>query len=74
MTYQVKRPSQADMFYKACRAQSEKDQTALDLLYGYNPINDLELAKAIERRPALWLRYAGYLGKRVGAGGIYYGA
>jgi hypothetical protein len=58
------RPSQADMFYAATRAQSEKDQTALELLYGANPINDLELARAIERRPSLWARYAGYVGQR----------
>jgi hypothetical protein len=69
-----KRLSQADMFYRALRDQSEKDQTALEMLYGVNPINDLELATAIERRPALWARYAGFIGQRVGSGAIYWGA
>ena len=67
-------PSQADMFYQATRDAAERDKTALELLYGANPINDLELAKAIERRPALWSRYAGFIGQRPGAGGIYWGA
>jgi hypothetical protein len=70
----AQKPTQADMFYAAGRALSEKDQTTLELLYGVNPINDLELAKAIERRPSLWARYAGYIGQRVGAGAIYWGA
>lgn len=71
---QTKKPTQAHLFYAATRAAAERDQTALELLFGANPITDLELARAIERRPTLWLRYAGYLGQRVGAGGIYWGA
>lgn len=69
-----KKLSQADMFYRATRASSERDQTMLDLLFGHNPVNDLELAQAIERRPALWSRYAGFIGQRVGAGAVYWGA
>ena len=70
----AKHPSQKDMFYKAGRDLTDAHLTMLDLLYGANPINDLELAKSIERRPSLYSRYVGYLGQRVGAGGIYWGA
>jgi len=70
----AKRPAQKDMFYKAGRDLTCAHLTMLELLYGANPINDLELAKSIERRPSTWARYASYLGQRVGAGGIYWGA
>lgn len=70
----AKRPTQKDMFYQAGRDLTDAHLTMLELLYGANPINDYELAKAIERRPAIYSRYTGYLGRRVGAGGIYWGA
>lgn len=65
---------QAQMFYQAQRDSTERDLTFLELFYGENPITDCELRKAIERRPALWSRYAGFIGQRVGAGAIYWGA
>lgn len=56
--------NQKQLYYAAVRKQSERDQAMLDLLYGVNPITDDELRKLIEKRPGVYGRYAGYLGKR----------
>jgi len=60
----VKKPSQKDMYYMAERKTSEANQAMLALLYGPNPITDEELAKLIEKRPHIYGRFAGYIGKR----------
>ena len=70
----TQRMSQRDHFYRAGRAIADGNETGLALLFGFNPITDDELRKAIARRPALWSRFAGYLGTRPGDGGIYWGA
>ena len=46
------------------RKTSEANQAMLGLLYGPNPITDEELAKLIEKRPHIYGRFAGYIGKR----------
>lgn len=61
------RPSQKQMFEAARRRSASADQTMLDLLYGPNPISDDELRRLIAKRPEVYGKYKGYLGKR-GAG------
>jgi hypothetical protein len=58
------RPTTLDHYYKAVRDITEKDLTMLDLLYGSNPITDDELQRLIEKRPHVYGKYAGYIGKR----------
>ena len=40
------------------------DLVMQDLLFGKNPITDDELRALIKKRPAIYSRYAGYLGRR----------
>jgi len=42
------------------------NEVMLDLLYGSNPITDDELRRLIEKRPHVYGRFSGYLGKRKG--------
>jgi len=70
----TQRMSQRDHFYKAGRIIAGGNETALELLFGFNPISDDELRAFIKRRPGVWSRFAGYLGTRVGDGAIYWGA
>ena len=56
--------SQMYQFHKAHEAISDQNDVMLELLYGANPITDDELSKLIERNPARYGRFAGYLGKR----------
>lgn len=52
------------MFYEAHDNIAGGNQVMLDLLFGPNPITDDELRQLIEKRPATYGRFAGYLGKR----------
>jgi hypothetical protein len=56
--------SQAEHLQRAQARSARADQTMLDLLFGPNPITDDELRKLIAKRPEVYGRYAGYLGKR----------
>ena len=56
--------TQADHYYDAVRKSTEKDLAMMDLLYGINAITDDELRALIKKRPHVYGRYAGYLGKR----------
>jgi hypothetical protein len=59
--------SQRQMFYEASRRISDADQTMMELLFGVNPITDEELRKAIAKRPSVYKRYEGYIGRRANA-------
>lgn len=56
--------SQRDMYYTAVRDATDGHLVMMELLYGSNPITDAELAKLIEKRPHVYGKYAGYIGKR----------
>lgn len=56
--------SQLRAFYKAHDNIAGGNLVMLDLLFGANPITDDELRKLIEKRPATYGRFAGYLGTR----------
>lgn len=57
-------PTQAQMFYAATRAASERDTTFLELVnHPTNPMTREDLQRNIERRPSLWSRYSGFLNK-----------
>ena len=66
--------SQMRYFYEAHDNIADGNNTMLDLLFGINPISDDELRKLIAKRPERYGRFAGYIGSRVGDGGIYFGA
>lgn len=55
--------------YQASQAQlARANETMLDLLFGPNPITDEELSALIAKRPNVYGRFAGYLGKRAHGG------
>jgi hypothetical protein len=56
--------TQAEHERSAEAAIASKDRVMLDLLFGPNPITDEELRALIAKRPAVYGRYAAYLGKR----------
>jgi hypothetical protein len=57
-------PTQAQMYYEAERKAGERDRAFMDLVnHPTNPLTREDLARNIERRPALWSRYAGFLDK-----------
>lgn len=56
--------TQAGMYYAAVRHTAEVNEVMLELLFGSNPITDAELRAAIAKRPHVYGRFAGYLGKR----------
>lgn len=56
--------TQEQHFWAAHRRISDANEAMMDLLYGPNPITDQELQKLIEKRPATYGRFAGYIGKR----------
>ena len=64
MTHHDKKKTQKDLYYEASRKVSDVDCAMLDLLYGTNPITDEELSKLIKKRPNIYGRFAGYIGKR----------
>lgn len=51
-------------YEKARQQLAAANLTMLDLLFGGNPITDGELRKLIAKRPEVYGRFAGYLGKR----------
>ena len=57
-------PTQKQMYYAAESKAASLNQVMLDALYGANPLTDDELRALIRRRPAVYGRFAGYLGKR----------
>lgn len=60
MTHAVQpRPTQAQMYYNAVRAASERDLLFLELVK--DGLTRQELRQNIARRPALWSRYRGWL-------------
>lgn len=55
-------PTQAQMYYAAERKAADRDIAFLELVgHPTNPLTREDLAANIKRRPALWLRYAGFL-------------
>ncbi len=56
--------SQVRMYYDAEKRAANLNQAMLDALYGENPITDDELRRLIEKRPEVYGRFSGYLGKR----------
>ena len=60
----ARRPSQRDLYYDAERRAADLNAAMLDLLYGINPITDAELSALIRKRPGIYGRFAGHLGKR----------
>ncbi len=56
--------SQMRSFYAAHDNIAGGNEAMLDLLFGSNPITDDELRKLIEKRPNVYGRFSGYLGKR----------
>lgn len=69
----TERKTQAQMFCEAGRRMADADETMLELLFGSNPITDDELRALIKKRPAVYSRFAGFLGTRVGSGAVYWG-
>lgn len=52
------------MFYAATRRAADADRTFLELVnHPTNPLTREDLEANIERRPALWSRYSGFLDK-----------
>jgi len=66
--------SQLQMYFDGFKKIVAKQEVMLELLFGHNPITDDELRKSIARKPWLYAGFEGYLGTRVGDGGIYWGA
>jgi hypothetical protein len=58
--------TQKDLYYAAERKAADLNKAMLDMLYGENPITDDELRKLIKKRPHIYGRFVGYLGKRDG--------
>jgi hypothetical protein len=56
--------TQERLFWEAHDRIAGVNELMLDLLYGENPITDAELEKLIEKRPDVYGRFSGYLGKR----------
>lgn len=55
---------QKQMYYDSVRRLSDADLVMMELLFGVNPITDDELRKSIEKRPHIYKRYEGFLGRR----------
>lgn len=56
--------SQLQIWEEERRKIASLNDAMLDALYGANPITDDELRALIEKRPSVYGRFAGYLGKR----------
>ena len=56
--------TQIQMFYEQNRKIASLNEAMLNALYGKNPITDQELATLIKKRPHVYGRFEGYLGKR----------
>lgn len=55
---------QKQMWREADARAARLNSAMLEMLFGSNPITDDELRKLISRRPHIYGRFAGYLGKR----------
>jgi hypothetical protein len=56
--------TQIQKYYQAEYKSGQANMVMLELLYGPNPITDTELEALIAKRPHVYGKYAGYLGKR----------
>lgn len=56
--------SQLAAFWRAHRKIADQNEVMLELLFGPNPITDDELRRLIQRDPARYGRFSGYLGTR----------
>lgn len=53
---------QRTMYYAAERKSAERNATFMELVnHPTNPLTREDMARNIERRPALWSRYAGFM-------------
>lgn len=50
--------------FTTAQLASRGDETTQRLLFGPNPVTDEELRALVQTRPALYSRYAAYIGKR----------
>lgn len=57
-------PNQRQLYYQAERKAADLNLQMLEALYGPNPITDEELQTLINKRPHIYGRFAGYIGKR----------
>lgn len=57
----ARRPTQVDFYYQAVRRVAEVNKTFLELVN--DGMTREELARNIERRPALWSRFSNWLDK-----------
>jgi hypothetical protein len=58
--------NQIQKFYQEQRKIADLNMAMMEMLFGVNPITDDELKKLIEKRPHVYGRFAGYIGKRQG--------
>ena len=65
-TKSPKMKSQEQMFQNAEQRSFNINEVGLDLLFGPNPITDNELKELIPKRPEIYGRFSGYIGKREG--------
>jgi len=54
-----KKPTQKQMFYRACEKAAEADQLFLEMVK--DGMTRQELQTNINRRPAVWCRYSNWL-------------
>ena len=57
------RLSQAQLYWQERRKIADANLTFLEMLKGDRPITNAELEQLIEKRPELWGRFSGFLGK-----------
>jgi len=58
------KPTQLQMYFSAVENTAQCDETFFFMANcKENPLTNSDLKKAIERRPELWGRYSGFIGK-----------
>ena len=57
------RLSQTQLYWQERRKIADANLTFLEMLKGDRPITNAELEQLIEKRPELWGRFSGFLGK-----------
>ena len=57
------KPTQRQMFYQAAQENARIHRQFLFMASGPNGTTNTELRALIEKRPALWKRFEGYLGR-----------
>ena len=55
---------QKQMFYSEHRKIADLNKAMLEALYVENPITDAELSALIKKRPHVYGRFSGFIGKR----------